>query len=186
MSDDDDCHVKGTGKWREPGVPHRGWSCVDVYDDREDEDDDGEGELTFVCQMCEVQRIRYVHVMQHPDYPDELHVGCICAGNMEQDLVGARQRETNFRKRRSRKSKWLTRDWRTSVVGNEFINTDGYNIVVYPKAGAGWGARVKHRVSGRERVSKLPYANAAQAKLAAFEVMLDMKRKLPDQDQSRS
>jgi hypothetical protein len=21
-----------TGKWREPGVPHRGWKCVDVED----------------------------------------------------------------------------------------------------------------------------------------------------------
>src|SRR5262249_44444099 len=82
-------HVKGTGKWRQPGVPHRGWECTGIED---------LGACAITCEMCEVQLIRYVHEMRHPDYPDALNVGCICAGHMEEDLVGAREREEDFKK----------------------------------------------------------------------------------------
>jgi hypothetical protein len=60
------------------------------------------------------------------------------------------------------------------MKGNSFVNTDGYNVVVYRKD-AGWGARVKHRESGRQRVAQLRYETAAAAKIAAFDAMLDMK-----------
>src|SRR5947208_2472855 len=30
------------------------------------------------CEMCEAHPIRYVHTMEHPDYPDTLDVGCVC------------------------------------------------------------------------------------------------------------
>jgi hypothetical protein len=75
-----DGHTSGTGKWRRPGVPHKGWQCIDIEDLEEP---------CHVCEMCEVQIVRYVHTMFHPDY-GTLEVGCICAGYMEQDLVGAR------------------------------------------------------------------------------------------------
>jgi hypothetical protein len=41
-----------TGKWIEPGVPHKGWVCVAITDLEE---------VDAVCEMCEVQEIRYVH-----------------------------------------------------------------------------------------------------------------------------
>ena len=56
------------GKWTQLGVPHRGWLCLDV------EDLGGSSQL---CQMCEGVDVRYVHHMQHPDYPDVLAVGCV-------------------------------------------------------------------------------------------------------------
>jgi hypothetical protein len=40
--------------------------------------------------MCESQAVRFVHYMEHDDYPEVLEVGCVCAGHMEQDLEGAR------------------------------------------------------------------------------------------------
>jgi hypothetical protein len=46
-----------TGKWKQPDFAHRGWTCVDI-----DENPD-----TQVCEMCEVQEIRYVHRMEHPN-----------------------------------------------------------------------------------------------------------------------
>ena len=61
-----------TGKWRDPKVPHKGWSCFEIFD---------AGKPDRVCQMCEQQQIRYVHVMKHPDYLETLNVGCVCAGN---------------------------------------------------------------------------------------------------------
>jgi hypothetical protein len=152
-------HVKGTGKWRQPGVPHRGWQCVNVED---------LGEPIATCEMCEVMSIRYVHEMFHPDY-ETLHVGCICAGHMEQDLAGARKREQDFKQRASRRSRWLDRRWRESRNGNSFLNTqDGFNVVVFEK-GEGWGARFVDKRTGRTRFSRRPYASEAEAKLAAFD-----------------
>lgn len=69
-----------TGKWIEPGVPHKGWQCTGIED---------LGEPAATCEMCEVMPIRYVHTMAHDDYPGELGCGCICAGHMEEDPVGA-------------------------------------------------------------------------------------------------
>ncbi len=59
-----------TGKWRDPDVPHRGWThhgCEDT------------GELSTTCEMCEKETIRHVHYVTHPDFPDELRIGCVCA-----------------------------------------------------------------------------------------------------------
>jgi hypothetical protein len=156
--------MTGTGKWAQPGVPHRGWECVDIED---------LGNVDAVCEMCEMVHIRFVHIMEHPDH-EALRVGCVCAGNMEQDLVGARRRESEFKKRQSRRSSWLTRPWRTSRAGNDYLNTDGLNVVVYPQ-GRGWGARVKHIGSERGAVSRQPYQTAEQAKLAAIDAMFGMK-----------
>jgi hypothetical protein len=55
------------GKWSEPGVPHRGWTCTGVTDLEEP---------AATCEMCETAAIRYVHHMEHADYPGGLGVGC--------------------------------------------------------------------------------------------------------------
>jgi hypothetical protein len=158
-------HTPGTGKWRELGVPHKGWQCIGIEDLEEP---------CHLCPMCEVQIVRYVHTMFHPDY-ETLDVGCICAGHMEEDLVGARLRETSFKQRLSRRMNWLRREWRTSYSGNEFINThDGFNVVVFQN-GETWGARFLHKQSGYVRFSQRPYASADAAKLAAFDAITDYK-----------
>ena len=66
------------GKWSQTGVPHRGWACVGIEDLEEP---------AQFCEMCESVEIRYVHLMEHPDYPETLGVGCICAEHMEEDYV---------------------------------------------------------------------------------------------------
>jgi hypothetical protein len=77
----------GAGKWAQAGVPHRGWSCIAIRDD---------GEQPTLCQMCELQTVRFVHVMQHPDYPETLNVGRLCAASMEREYAPpARQPEVN-------------------------------------------------------------------------------------------
>ena len=165
MTDDADRHIPGTGKWRQPGVPHKGWQCLDIEDLEEP---------CHTCEMCEVQIVRYVHEMWHPDY-GTLDVGCICAGYMEQDPVGARQREASFKQRLSRRSNWLRRHWRTSYSGNEFINThDGFNVVIFQN-GDTWGARFIDKTTGYSRVSQRPYASSNAAKLAAFDAIVHYK-----------
>jgi hypothetical protein len=145
------------GKWSQPGVPHKGWSC-DHIDDL--------GEPSAICETCETQEIRYVHFMEHPNYPEVLECGCVCAGHMEEDPIGARRREQEFRNISLRRRRWLTREWRTSYKGNSFLNVDGYNVVVFP-AGNGW----RYRISGEDTLVSPPFPSQDAAKLQAFNTL---------------
>ena len=147
------------GKWSDPGVPHRGWHCIDLED---------LGEPLQQCEMCEAQEIRYVHHMKHPAYPKTLGVGCVCAGHMEQDLLGARARDALIQARASKRRRWLTRRWKVSAKGNEWLQTDGYRVIVYPKASA-WGVTVVDVATDGTTHGRRFHPSPDRAKLAAFD-----------------
>lgn len=160
--------MSGSGKWSQPGVPHKGWTCIGIVDLEEP---------FATCEMCEVQRIRYAHSMWHPEYPDILGCGCICAGRMEEDHERSQRREAVFRSASSRRRKWLTRDWHVSRKGNPYLNVDGYNIVIY-SLGSGWGYRVTDSNLDTEQgsmVNRIVLASMDAAKLEAFDCMIWMK-----------
>ena len=160
--------MRGTGKWALPGVPHKGWTCIDIEDLEEP---------SAICEMCETQQIRYVHIMSHPNYPDELRCGCDCAGEMESDYAGAERRDKAMRNAATRKSRWLTRSWRTSANGNPFINTtDGYNVVVFTK-GKGWRFSVTNRQTNYKLSSRKFLATEDAAKLRAFDAIVWLKER---------
>ena len=149
------------GKWSQPNVPHKGWVCVDI-------EDLGEPDLT--CEMCESQEIRYVHHMTHEAYSEELQVGCVCAGHMEQDLTAAKNREASMKSRASKRKRWVSRRWKVSVRGNHWIESDGFRVSVYRKD-KGWGAAVSEVGGTFEKHSRLFYSTEPQAMLAAFDVI---------------
>jgi hypothetical protein len=149
---------RGRGKWSQEGVPHKGWTCVDIED---------LGEPTKTCEMCESQEIRYVHYMEHKDYPEILIVGCVCAGHMEQNLHNAVQRDDFMKSRANKRNKWLTRNWKISAKGNAYIKSDGYIITVFLKNNS-WNAQVKSQDGKYERYSEKRYNSQDEAKLAAF------------------
>lgn len=157
--------ARGTGKWRSPDVPHRGWQCTGVED---------LGEPSAICEMCEVMEIRYVHYMTHPDYPDELACGCVCAEHMEGDYRRPREREKALRNAAQRRKKWLTRQWNVSGKGNPFLRTDGYVITVFPKRD-GWSASIRDTRTEETRFARRLYRTADLAKLAAFDAMIFLK-----------
>ena len=75
------CHKR----LRELGAPLENWNCREVVD----------GETAdFICELCSCQKVRYIHVMEHPEYNGELNVGCICAGYMEGDLIAAKEKQS--------------------------------------------------------------------------------------------
>lgn len=153
------------GKWSQPGVPHKGWHCVGTED---------RGEPTHTCEMCEFAQCRYIHFMGHPEYPDVLGVGCICAEHMERDYAAPREREKQMQRRTSRRARWLLRQWRTSAKGNPFLNTDGFNIVIHP-AGSGWTFRISERDGSLTWPAKRRYPSEHEAKLGAFDMMMFLK-----------
>lgn len=151
----------GRGKWSEKGVPHKGWECVEVED---------LGKPAAVCKMCESQAIRYAHYMQHPDYPNILIVGCVCAGHMEEDLAAAQLRDKEMRSRAGKRKRWLTRKWKVSAKGNDWLEADGYRVTVYPK-GRTWGATVSANDDSYLQHNRRKYNTSKQAKLAAFDLI---------------
>ena len=158
---DRDRHAR-RGKWSEAGVPKKGWTCVAVEDLEEP---------SQLCEMCESAEIRYAHIMEHPDYPGSLQVGCVCAEQMEEDYKRPRERETRLRNSARRRAAWPSRKWRISRQGNPYINTDGFNLTVY-REGAGWSVRVLRRASGAVQVGRKAYSTENDAKLAAFNALL--------------
>jgi hypothetical protein len=154
------------GKWSNPGVPHKGWEVLDFEDLGRDD--------TETCQMCEFQTIRYVHVMQHHDYPYPLRCGCYCAGHMSEDYEGARRRESLARGVESRRVRWLSRKWKISSKGNAYLRADGFLITIYQE-GMEWKACVADQYTGQTRFSRRTFLSKDQAKLAAFDAMVQWK-----------
>lgn len=163
-------HGQYHGNWGRAGVPQKGWYCVDVTDLKEPD---------FTCEMCDRQIVRYVHHMRHPDFPEELACGCICAGRMQEDYAAARQRERVLRNTARRRQNWLGRAWRQSRRGNPYLNVEGYNVTIFPVQGRGtcpaWGFRVLNRSAQGGLMSQRPYSTEEEAKLAAFDAMSSMK-----------
>ena len=149
------------GKWSDVGVPHKGWSCVDIED---------LGSPEIQCEMCESQTIRYVHHMQHPTYPHILKVGCVCGGHMESDLLAAQLRETSMKNRASKRKRWLSRKWKLSLKGNQYLKTDGYRITVYERDSR-WGATVSKEDNLITRHLFRMFENQDEAKLGAFDLI---------------
>lgn len=158
--------------WDQPGIPHKGWQCVDVIDIFKDDvynvalpDFTSVDRNYETCQMCGRENIRYVHVMEHNEYDSQLRVGCVCAQKMSGDYVGPRDREQKLKNRAARRSKWFKRSWRVSTKGNHFLNIDGHNVSVFPDKYRKdkWGFCINNQFS-KER-----YNSRDQAKMALFE-----------------
>jgi hypothetical protein len=154
-----DLVAHGRGKWSVAGVPHRGWLCVDIED---------LGSPSAECEMCESQTIRYIHHMQHRDYPHVLQVGCVCAGHMEGSLPASRAREASMKSRAGKRSRWHSRRWRCSAKGNPHLKADGYRVTVY-KRGQGWAFTLAPVDGGSVLHARRNFADMFAAKLAAFD-----------------
>ena len=120
--------------WNKEGVPHKGWTCVDMIDLGEDaEDMDFEtrkAELYEECEMCNQEGIRYVHIMEHPEYEGQLRVGSICAEKMENDYVAPRAREKDLKNRHNRKMNFLKRNWIFKANGHTVLKYKGKYITI--------------------------------------------------------
>lgn len=170
----------GNGKWGDPAWPGTGWICEGLTDLRELDDQDED--YLETCEMCEYQRIRYVHHMIHPARGLELDTGSVCASKMESNPSAASAREQELRNVARRRRNWLTRTWRVSAMGHHYLNVDGLNIVVYEVSG-GWGGRITERYGTNPRVirSRRVYTTRDAAKMAAFDTMIWLKARQRDE-----
>jgi hypothetical protein len=113
--------------WNQPEVPHKGWKFVNVIDTETAEE---------TCEMCGNERIRYVHIMSHPNYSGSLNVGCVCAEKMADDYVNPRKRERALRNAAAKRLRDKKREleenaehrqeilaarWKDSINGNPYL-----------------------------------------------------------------
>ncbi|MBP2657697.1 MAG: hypothetical protein H6Q69_729 [Firmicutes bacterium] len=73
------------------------------------------------CEMCNQEGVRYVHLMQHPKYPGELRVGCICAAKMEEDYDSTRTKKI-LKNRHMRKMNFLKKEWNVAPTVIMYLN----------------------------------------------------------------
>ena len=127
-------------RWSTAGIPHKGWKHVGMEDLGENAmpGDDIQYEQ---CEMCGNEKIRYVHLLTHTDYPDELRVGCVCASKMTNDYVNPLEREKDLRNRANRRRNFFRREWNYKPdTGNYTLKYKGENITIMrSKFGSGWG-----------------------------------------------
>ncbi|MEI7336885.1 hypothetical protein [Pectobacterium carotovorum] len=147
------------GKWSQKNVPHKGWKCVDIED---------LGEPSLTCEMCESSQLRYIHHMEHDEYPEILSVGCVCASHMENEYSSAKEREKLMVSRTGKRSRWLSRNWKISKKGNPFIKSDGYVVTIYPDANK-WKWFTVFDGTDDKSFSRKKYNDLNSAKLAAFD-----------------
>ena len=61
-------------RWNKANVPHKGWKHIGIEDLGEDAYP-GEEIRYEQCEMCGYEKIRYVHILIHPDFDGELIEG---------------------------------------------------------------------------------------------------------------
>ena len=92
------------------------------------------------CEMCGQEKIRYVHILQHPNFNGELRVGCVCAERMTDDYINPQKTERELKNRLNRKKNFMRREWQERNQGKYVLRYKGENITIMKsKFGAGWG-----------------------------------------------
>lgn len=126
--------------WDKPNIPHKGWTEIGM-EDLGEEIEPGEEIKYKQCEMCGNERIRYVHILSHPEYPGEIHVGCDCAERMTEDYVNPDKNERNLRNRVNRKRNFMKQVWHINPrTGNYVLRYKGENITIMrSRYGSGWG-----------------------------------------------
>lgn len=109
-----------SGLFSQEDFPHKGWievDCEDLEYDRE------------ICEACETQEIRYVHVLKHPNYYREIRVGAECADKLCENYNSKASERTAQKITRFLNSP----RWKVSPKGNPHIKKDNYHITIIHK-----------------------------------------------------
>lgn len=139
-----------TGKWRDAGVPHKGWNYLGCEDS---------GSLSMTCEMCEKEEIRHIHYVSHADYPTQLQVGCVCAEHLTDDYAGPRAAEAAVKQHRSRQKRFLNNGWKAGLNGSFSRAWHGRRVLLAPR-GQRWIAKVDGN-GGRKTFAGRDEAGAA-------------------------
>ena len=155
--------------WKQQGIPHKGWSLIDVIDVREDGQAEWETEYE-TCMMCGNEKIRYVHIVEHREVGEEFRVGCNCAAKMTDDYINPERREKELRNRANRRINWTKKQWKSSKNGNYYLNIESRHLLIYTDS-----KTRKFKVKIGEIFGHKTFDSIEKAKIAAFNGMEYLK-----------
>lgn len=156
--------IKRLNEWN---APLSDWKCIHTYDVKDEWEDVG----LFTCELCDCSQVRYVHVMHHRDYFENISVGCICAGIMEGDILAAKEREREMKNRSKRKANYLKREWRWRANGNRTMKYKNRWLTIIPNrfSDGGYGVVCDGRSIWNYKGKRI--ANQLAAIHAAFDLV---------------
>lgn len=156
-------------RWNRPEVPHKGWRYVGIEDLGEGLSPDDEIQYEQ-CEMCGNEKIRYVHILEHPAYDGEIRAGCVCASKMIDDYAVPLEREHAVKNRLKRKQSFFRQEWYTkSSTGNLVLRYKGEHItIIKSKHGPGYGVIFQNECKWDYRGKKI--LDLLTAKLVAFDL----------------
>lgn len=155
-------------RWNKEGIPHKGWRYIGIEDLAERSFDD---DIPYEqCEMCGNEKIRYVHILTHPEYDGELRVGCDCASRLTDDYINPRQHETDLKNRLNRRKNFENREWQyVPRSGNFTLRYKGENITIMKsKYGSNWGIAFRNKYYWDYQEKKI--RDFETAKQIAFEL----------------
>lgn len=157
--------------WNHAGIPHKGWTLIDVIDVRDDGQPEEETDYE-VCMMCGNEKIRFVHILTHPDHKGEFRVGCTCAEKMTNDYVNPSRAEGELKKRWAKLQTWLKKEWKVNKTGNQYLSLNGHYLLLYKDSKSG-----KYRLKIDQRFGKHDFADQQAAKIALFKTIEILKER---------
>jgi len=147
--------------WNQKDLPHKGWSFIKVIDTREDGQTNDETDYAS-CNMCGNEKLRYVHIMRHPEVSNDIEVGCICAEKMSSDYINPKKNENTLKNKANQRTRWLQRKWKLSANGNYYMELKGNHLLVFRKKNR-WSYKFNKTFSNES------FLTIDEAKLALFE-----------------
>lgn len=132
------------------------------------------GKTEGKCDWCGT-RIRFVHRMRHPDWPEVIEVGCDCIKKISADWERAKVADDEMRKLAAKEARWLERPWRRARAGHWWLLVDRFtlrdasrenefriHVMVGQNRGGRWWVKVGNKFQSGS------YPDKSSAMLAAF------------------
>jgi hypothetical protein len=154
--------IRMSNRWNIPNIPHKGWTLIEVIDIREDGQTEDETDYE-TCMMCNNEKIRYVHILSHPEVNEDFKVGCICAEKLTEDYVTSRELEKKLKQRTTKRTTWLKKNWKETEKGNLSILYQEHRLIIFKDVKTN---KFKSKIG--ETWGKKEYDTIEQAKLAVF------------------
>lgn len=153
-------------RWDRVGLPHKGWRYVGI-EDLGEEVMEGEDIPYEKCEMCGNENIRYVHILSHPEYKEEIRVGCVCASKMTENYTDPGRNEKELLNRSKRRTSFLRREWKKTDKGFT-LRYKGENITIVLSRYGLWGVVFQNQWRWEYHGKKI--RDVKTAKLVAFDL----------------
>lgn len=158
-----------TNYWNIPEVPHKGWTLEDVYDVRDAGLPIDETEYE-TCMMCGNERIRFIHVVSHPNVVENFKVGCVCAEKMTNDYINPKRLEKLLRSKTRKNNSWLSKNWKVSQNGNLYKNDGDDFLLIYKDKKSN-----KYKIKINDHFDQMKFESIEEAKLEIQRQLRNMR-----------